>query len=950
MASFAIEKLEASSAEVLAQIADRFRFMPENEPLCRSVLDRLEFLHVAVALNPDDKLRKDYADILVRLLRLLRQRLLLVRLAKSDTIVQILLDLHSRVDKIVANLELSGAEEVTHWKAGWQSHCTQQHEVLKEQVTAKSERLLVRGLKGDKEPRELLMALRMAVDGKQEAPAMLELKATTFDRVASYLAMEGTSAYDGFIAFESVEFEDEAIGFGTYGVPRRGSWVDRGQRQDVVVKLLFDETSDVKGREAAFLEQLHFWYNLPSDEHILKLYGGNHMNSPPFFVCEDAHEGNLFDFLYEDANRAQFWPMFLQLAKGLKFLHDRNIVHGGLKCNNALIGRGNVVKLTDFEFSCIRSLSLGLSENGGRAQSRAVRYQPKEVGNKLGNEKPKLESDMYALGMCIIEAFTREPPFGYVDDDKEIVAMIKHGELPSRPKGLSDDEWGFITSLCAEDYTQRPTVDEALLTIQGLVGATATSGFLVVGLHITAYSASVLDTIGQRIPLRMPESSALCHELLARLRAAHEPVASHQDDAVRSAYNKILVRFVRLLREKPLLFRLARSDTTLLMIRELHGLLDGVFVKIGEDDSSSWEENWEQGCIEQSSELEALLLGKKAFSLTRSFDSEKQLKEALLLLRRVLAVDRASPLHDLRQSTLDLVLQSKGIMDLRRYEWFISRDDVDYEDETIGYVGTFAAARRGSWLRDGQRQDVVVKTLFFDTDGQDAEDLLGQLVFWYKLPPHENVLKLLGGSHVSSPPFFVCEDAHNGNLLDFLAAEENRGHFWSLFLDVAKGLKHLHQQNIVHGGLKCTNILVGDKNTAKIADFGFSCVRSLSLRLSDQGANALSVAIRWKSKELLAEAAPGEPRFEADVYALGMCMIEAITQEIPFGIENTDDEVTVLVLHGQLPPRPTQAPKEVWDLICSLCAENYRARPSIDEVIASLSTNLENNTPCASAY
>jgi serine/threonine protein kinase len=87
-----------------------------------------------------------------------------------------------------------------------------------------------------------------------------------------------------------------------------------------------------------------------------------------------------------------------------------------------------------------------------------------------------------------------------------------------------------------------------------------------------------------------------------------------------------------------------------------------------------------------------------------------------------------------------------------------------------------------------------------------------------------------------------------------------------------------------------------------------------------------------------------EPRFEADVYALGMCMVEAITQEIPFGVED-DDAVTVFVLAGELPPRPQQATDGGWDFICSLCAENYRARPSIDEVIASLSASLENSAP-----
>lgn len=47
---------------------------------------------------------------------------------------------------------------------------------------------------------------------------------------------------------------------------------------------------------------------------------------------------------------------------------------------------------------------------------------------------------------------------------------------------------------------------------------------------------------------------------------------------------------------------------------------------------------------------------------------------------------------------------------------------------------------------------------------------------------------------------------------------------------IAKGLQYLHQQNIVHGDLKPTNILVRegvfvknlDKTGKKLGDFGFS--------------------------------------------------------------------------------------------------------------------------------
>ncbi|KAG3107593.1 hypothetical protein PI124_g14960 [Phytophthora idaei] len=360
--------------------------MPENERLCRSVLDRLELLHVPVAaLNRNDTLQSECADVLVRLLRLLGENPLL---AKSETTVQ---------------------------------------------IVKKRERLLVKEVKGDKLVRELLMAFKLAVDGQQETPDMLALKSATFDRLTSYTCMPPglIAAFDWFIPFESLNVEDESIGFGTYGAPRSGTWVANGQRHDVAVKLLYDETGG--NTEQAFLNQLHFWFNLAPHKNVLKLNGGNHMHTPPYFVCENAYEGNLVDFFEKKGNREHVWSMFAQLAEGLKFLHDQNIVHGGLKCTNVLVAEGPAVKLADFNLSCIRRLSLGLSEN----------------------------------------ALTLEPPFGYIDDDDDIVAMINHGELPARPSVLSDEEWMFITKLCAEDFNERPTIDEALATIRQFETLTA---------------------------------------------------------------------------------------------------------------------------------------------------------------------------------------------------------------------------------------------------------------------------------------------------------------------------------------------------------------------------------------------------------------------------------------------------------------------------------------------
>lgn len=261
------------------------------------------------------------------------------------------------------------------------------------------------------------------------------------------------------------------------------------------------------------------------------------------------------------------------------------------------------------------------------------------------------------------------------------------------------------------------------------------------------------------------------------------------------------------------------------------------------------------------------------------------------------------------------LIKKSSVQGLSISRWYTSRFNIDYDDQQphaqnglrTSYIGTFNFGSRA-----------FIQAV--DTRGIDKamrKRLNTTTSMWFKLKdPH--VLPLYAGCNVNNPYLYVMELADRNFKQQF---ENSKCGFWRLFLDVARGLAYLHSEDIrvVHGNLKCSSLLVVN-NRGVVSDFAFpySSIKSTLLEMQQ------TPCLNWKAPECFDQGANANPRHESDVYALGMCIFEAMTGEKPYQ-SDSEDVITQKKRSGVLPDTSEgKFTDDAWDLIQHMCTCRYR--------------------------
>lgn len=149
----------------------------------------------------------------------------------------------------------------------------------------------------------------------------------------------------------------------------------------------------------------------------------------------------------------------------------------------------------------------------------------------------------------------------------------------------------------------------------------------------------------------------------------------------------------------------------------------------------------------------------------------------------------------------------------------------------------------------------------------------------YKLNDHQQIPRLLA-HFVVDEEFYLVQEYIEGK--DLSQTEIIPGERWSetkvkkFLLDVLNILAFVHQNNVIHRDIKPSN-LIRRATDGKIFLIDFGAVKEISNMTLTQGqGNVLTVAVGTPGY-MASEQQRGDPRFNSDIYALGVTAIQAIT-------------------------------------------------------------------------
>jgi mitogen-activated protein kinase kinase kinase len=301
----------------------------------------------------------------------------------------------------------------------------------------------------------------------------------------------------------------------------------------------------------------------------------------------------------------------------------------------------------------------------------------------------------------------------------------------------------------------------------------------------------------------------------------------------------------------------------------------------------------------------------------------------------------------------------------RRLSEAIAEDGEDYDDELTDYLeqdswenvkymkgamigqGSFGSVYLALHAVTGElmavkQVEVPSASAHIDQRKTNMIEALKHEIGLLRVLKHKNIVQYLGSNSDDTHLNIFLEYVPGGSVATMLINYGPLGEslIQNFVRQILTGLVYLHSRDIIHRDIKGANILVDNKGSVKISDFGISKRVEASTLLSAPGGGkkgaqrvSLQGSVFWMAPEVVRQTAYTR---KADIWSLGCLIVEMFTGSHPH--PNCTQLQAIFKIGGPgdaSPTVPDNAGDDAREFLAQTFLIDHEKRPSADELLAS---------------
>lgn len=229
--------------------------------------------------------------------------------------------------------------------------------------------------------------------------------------------------------------------------------------QDVAIKVLRTEHLNVN-MQREFVQEVYILRRV-RHKNVVQFIGA--CTRPPLLciVTEYMSGGSVYDFLHKKKGFLKL-PALLKVAtdvaRGMSYLHQNNIIHRDLKAANLLMDENEVVKVADFGVARVQAESGVMTAETGTYRWMA----PEVIEHKPYNHK----ADVFSYGIVLWELLTGKLPYEHLTPLQAAVGVVQKGLRPTVPRHTHPLLVELLERCWQQEPASRPEFTEIIDILQ----------------------------------------------------------------------------------------------------------------------------------------------------------------------------------------------------------------------------------------------------------------------------------------------------------------------------------------------------------------------------------------------------------------------------------------------------------------------------------------------------